>query len=148
MSGQTVTMPEAERVASRADGPTRSSRSSQPAGLDDLAEQLVEQARQSGIALTGPDGLLSGLTRQVLHTALETELTEHLGHERGGVPGPRSPSRAWPLRRSSLLGCDFESALRTFQHHRDRSPGAHQRQPRQGDPAGGDRTPTRGRRGR
>jgi transposase-like protein len=53
-----------------------------------LAEQLVAQAREQGIALTGPDGLLSGLTRQVLETALEAELTEHLGHEHGGVPGP------------------------------------------------------------
>ena len=54
----------------------------------DLAEQLVAAARSQGIALTGPGGLLSGLTRQVLETALETELTEHLGHEHGGVPGP------------------------------------------------------------
>jgi putative transposase len=52
------------------------------------AEQLVAQAREQGIALTGPGGLLSGLTKQVLETALEAELTEHLGHEHGGVPGP------------------------------------------------------------
>lgn len=38
--------------------------------------------------MTGPGGLLSGLTRQVLESALEAELTEHLGHEPGGVPGP------------------------------------------------------------
>jgi putative transposase len=55
---------------------------------DDLAEELVAAARSQGIARTGPGGLLSGLTEQVLETALETELTEHLGHERGGVPGP------------------------------------------------------------
>src|SRR6185436_16296506 len=55
---------------------------------EDLAEQLVAAARSQGIALTGPGGLLSGLTKQVLETALETELTEHLGHERGGVQGP------------------------------------------------------------
>jgi putative transposase len=54
----------------------------------ELAEQLVAQAREQGIALTGPGGLLSGLTRQVLETALQAELTEHLGHEHGGVPGP------------------------------------------------------------
>jgi hypothetical protein len=40
------------------------------------------------VALTRPGGLLTGLTRQVLQTALETELTEHLGHEHGGTPGP------------------------------------------------------------
>lgn len=32
--------------------------------LSDLAEQLVAQAHAQGIELTGPDGLLTGLTRQ------------------------------------------------------------------------------------
>jgi hypothetical protein len=53
-----------------------------------LAEQLIEAARTQGVQLTGPGGLLSGLTRQVLQAALETEMTEHLGHASGGVPGP------------------------------------------------------------
>jgi putative transposase len=79
MSNQTEPMSDEARSA-RGNG-----LSSVPAKL---AEQLVAQAREQGIALTGPDGLLSGLTRQVLETALEAELTEHLGHEHGGVPGP------------------------------------------------------------
>jgi putative transposase len=41
-----------------------------PAGL---AAQLVAAARAQGLALTGPGGLLTGLTRQVLETALEVE---------------------------------------------------------------------------
>src|SRR4051794_35198759 len=53
-----------------------------------LAEQLLAAAKAQGVALTGPGGLLTGLTRQVLQTALETELTEHLGHEHGGTAGP------------------------------------------------------------
>ncbi len=36
-----------------------------------LAQQLVAQARSAGIDLVGPDGLLTGLTKQVLETALE-----------------------------------------------------------------------------
>jgi hypothetical protein len=41
-----------------------------PAGVPaGLAEQLVAQAKASGIALTGPGGLLTGLTKQVLETA-------------------------------------------------------------------------------
>jgi putative transposase len=48
-----------------------------------LAEQLVAQAKASGVALTGPGGLLSGLTKQVLETALNAEMSEHLGHEHG-----------------------------------------------------------------
>jgi putative transposase len=38
------------------------------------------------VALTGPGGLLTGLTRQVLQTALEAEMTDHLGHHHGGTP--------------------------------------------------------------
>src|SRR4051812_19419610 len=51
-----------------------------------LAERLVAQAKASGVSLTGPGGLLSGLTKQVLETALNAEMTEHLGHEHGGIP--------------------------------------------------------------
>jgi putative transposase len=51
-----------------------------------LAEQLLAAAKAQGVALTGPGGLPTGLTRQVLQTALETELTDHLGHEHGGTP--------------------------------------------------------------
>ena len=36
--------------------------------------------------MVGPGGLLSGLTKRVLETALEAELTEHLGHEHGATP--------------------------------------------------------------
>jgi transposase-like protein len=50
---------------------------------DDLAGQLVAAAKAQGLALTGPGGLLTGLTKQVLETALEVESAEHLGHDRG-----------------------------------------------------------------
>jgi len=50
----------------------------------ELAEALLEQAREQGVSLLGPGGLLAGLTKNVLETALEAELTEHLGHERHG----------------------------------------------------------------
>jgi putative transposase len=92
MSTQTVPMPDpddgqrpTERVVRRGGRPADAVST---VGLDELAEELVAQARESGIALTGPGGLLSGFTARVLQTALETELTEHLGHEHGGVPGP------------------------------------------------------------
>jgi putative transposase len=50
------------------------------------AEELVRRAREQGLSLTGPDGLLKQLTKTVLETALNQELTEHLGHERHGQP--------------------------------------------------------------
>jgi transposase-like protein len=52
----------------------------------ELAERLLAQAREQGVSLVGPGGLLSQLTASVLETALEAELTEHLGHEHGGTP--------------------------------------------------------------
>ena len=41
-----------------------------------IAEELVAAARGQGIELTGPNGLLTGLTRQVLQTALEVEMAD------------------------------------------------------------------------
>lgn len=52
----------------------------------ELAERLLAQAKEQGVSLVGPGGLLSQLTKSVLETALEAELTEHLGHEHGGTP--------------------------------------------------------------
>jgi putative transposase len=48
----------------------------------DAARELVRMAREQGLALTGPDGLLKLLTKTVIETALDEELTEHLGYER------------------------------------------------------------------
>jgi putative transposase len=50
------------------------------------AEELVRRAREQGLSLTGPDGLLKQLTKTVLEAALNEELTEHLGHEKHGRP--------------------------------------------------------------
>lgn len=70
--------------------------------LAELADQLVAAARTSGIELTGPDGLLTGLTKQVLETALDVELTEHLGYDRhertGGGGNVRNGSTAKTVR--------------------------------------------------
>ena len=37
-------------------------------------------AKERGLSLSGPDGLLKLFTRNVLETALNEEMTEHLGH--------------------------------------------------------------------
>ncbi|SNR61308.1 Transposase, Mutator family [Haloechinothrix alba] len=44
------------------------------------ADEAGVRAQERGLALTGPDGLLGQLTQTVLETALEAEMTEHLGH--------------------------------------------------------------------
>jgi transposase-like protein len=46
------------------------------------AAAMVAEAKARGLALTGPDGLLKLFTRNVLETALNEEMTEHLGHEK------------------------------------------------------------------
>ena len=46
------------------------------------AATMVAEARKRGLELTGPDGLLKLFTKNVLETALNEELTEHLGHEK------------------------------------------------------------------
>ncbi|WP_245783267.1 IS256 family transposase [Amycolatopsis sacchari] len=43
---------------------------------------MVAEARQRGLELTGPNGLLKLFTKNVLETALNEEMTEHLGHEK------------------------------------------------------------------
>jgi hypothetical protein len=40
-----------------------------------IAEQLLAQAKEQGVSLVGPGGLLGNLTKTVLETALEAELT-------------------------------------------------------------------------
>jgi putative transposase len=44
-----------------------------------LAEQLLAQAKAQGVELVGPNGLLNQLTKNVVETALDAEMTEHLG---------------------------------------------------------------------
>jgi putative transposase len=46
------------------------------------ATELVRMAREQGLSLTGPDGLLKQLTKTVIETALNEEMTEHLGYEK------------------------------------------------------------------
>jgi putative transposase len=61
----------------------------------ELAEELVERARQQGVELLGENGLLRAMTKAVLERGLAEELTEHLGyepHERTGSANARNGS--------------------------------------------------------
>jgi transposase-like protein len=51
------------------------------------ATELVRMAREQGLSLTGPDGLLKQLTKTVIETALSEEMTEHLGYEKHDPAG-------------------------------------------------------------
>ncbi|WP_155053966.1 IS256 family transposase [Streptomyces blattellae] len=52
-----------------------------------LIEQLVAQARSKGLQLTGEGGLLQQLTKTVLESALEGEITDHLGYDKHDPAG-------------------------------------------------------------
>lgn len=55
------------------------------------AAAMVAEAKARGLALTGPDGLLKLFTKNVLETALNEEMAEHLGHEKNQAePGRES----------------------------------------------------------
>jgi len=44
--------------------------------------ELVRQARDAGVALTGPNGLLKQLTKTVIEAALDEEMIDHIGYEK------------------------------------------------------------------
>jgi putative transposase len=58
-----------------------------PIDQEQLARDLVERACAEGVELLGPGGLLSGLTKTVLETALEAEMTGHLGYDKHDPAG-------------------------------------------------------------
>jgi putative transposase len=60
---------------------------SDESAMRDWAAELVARARAEGVELTGDNGLLTGLVRQVLQTGLEVEMSDHLGYERHAAEG-------------------------------------------------------------
>jgi putative transposase len=48
---------------------------------EDLADELMDRAQADGMSLIGPGGLLADLTKRVLESMLEAEMTDHLGYE-------------------------------------------------------------------
>jgi putative transposase len=59
----------------------------------EFARQLVEKARVEGLSLVGPGGLLAGITKTVLESALDAEMDEHLD-EAGAADEVHSGRRA------------------------------------------------------
>ncbi len=68
-----------------------------------IAQELVERARTDGVELVGPGGLLTGLTKTVLETALEAELDEHLGYPRHAAEGRNSGNSRNGTRSKTVL---------------------------------------------
>ncbi|MBY8871835.1 IS256 family transposase [Micromonospora sp. PLK6-60] len=62
----------------------------EPSAEAKAAAELVRAAKEQGLSLTGPDGLLKQLTKTVLETALNEEMTEHLGYDKHDPAGAGS----------------------------------------------------------
>ncbi len=68
-----------------------------------LAEQLLAQAEEQNIELVGPEGLLNQLTKNVLETALDAEMSEHLGYEKHDPDGRNSGNSRNGTRAKTVL---------------------------------------------
>ena len=56
------------------------------------AKEWVRLAKEQGLTLDGPKGLLGQFTKTFLETALNEEMTEHIGHEKNRAPDERDES--------------------------------------------------------
>ena len=57
------------------------------AASEGVLDELMARVEEDGAELLGPDGLLSQVTKAVLERALDEELTDHLGYEKGDAAG-------------------------------------------------------------
>ena len=75
--------------------PRKAKRALTPAEVERAAvRELVKAARARGDELTGSDGLLKAITKQVIEAALEEEMTEHVGYDKHAAEGRTGPTRA------------------------------------------------------
>src|SRR6516165_5271542 len=71
--------------------------------LEQLAAQLMDRAKDVGVRLVGPGGLLAGLTKTLLESALDGELSEHLGYDPYEVAGHNSGNSRNGTRKKTVL---------------------------------------------
>src|SRR5688572_30776566 len=100
----TITMPAADTAAVAEETRKRPRKQEPAAGLDRaLVSQLVTQAREQGLQLTGDGGLLQRLTKIVLESALDGELTDHLGYDKHDPAGNDSGNSRNGTRSKTVL---------------------------------------------
>src|SRR5688572_27256213 len=74
-----------------------------PVDQQQVAEQLLAQARAQGVELVGPGGLLNQLTKRVLETALEEEMSAHLGYDKHDPVGRNHANSRNGVRAKTVL---------------------------------------------
>src|SRR3954451_19893834 len=93
----TETAVESESVGKAAGRP------SSAVGDEQLIAMLVDRARSEGLQLTGAGGLLQQLTKRVLESALEGEITDHLGYDKHDPAGKNSGNSRNGTRSKTVL---------------------------------------------
>jgi transposase-like protein len=68
-----------------------------------LIAMLVDRARSEGLQSTGEGGLLQQLTERVLESALEGEITDHLGYDKHEAAGRNSGNSRNGTRSKTVL---------------------------------------------
>src|SRR6478735_9746260 len=88
MVGEEGWSPMTETLKGMSSMPKEAVRAVKPGQAErDAVRELVTAARARGEDLTGPDGLLKSITKQVLEAALQEEMTEHVGYDKHAVEG-------------------------------------------------------------
>ena len=100
----TTTEVKADAAVAESGKPALSKDTGQTGG--DLIDQLVAQARAQGLDLTGEGGLLQQLTKRVLESALEGEITDHLGYDKHD-PAGKDSANSRNGRRSKTVTTDI-----------------------------------------
>ncbi len=70
---------------------------------EQLVAMLVARARHEGLQLTGEGGLLQMLTKRVLESALEGEITDHVGYEKHDPAGKNNGNSRNGTRSKTVL---------------------------------------------
>jgi putative transposase len=78
------------------------------------AAAMVAEARQRGLELTGPNGLLTLFTKNVLETALGEEMTEHLGHDKNRAEAGRESTNVRNGTRAKTVVSDAVGEVRIY----------------------------------
>jgi len=102
----TITTIAADTAAVPADETSKRARRSTttPTAVDaELVGRLVAQAREHGLQLSGEGGLLQQLTKIVLESALDGEITDHLGYDRHDPAGANSGNSRNGARAKTVL---------------------------------------------
>lgn len=69
----------------------------------EIARELVRSARARGVAMTGPNGMLKALTKTVIETALDEEMSDHLGYDKHHPTGRGSGNSRNGTRAKTVL---------------------------------------------